>query len=229
MRKIFTLLSALACAVTMTAQSFTISFDGQALTNGQTFDVGYTQPIPVLVAWESTSMVSPEGGTFICEASSSTENFAQLNVCCGGDCVTPSALGAVVRKEFTLNAGEPLDLQIHRGSGPLAAQNGTLTANVAIYPKGKPNEKFTYTCNFVVKPASEVGGISDVTANKDYVKVSGRKLMYSGDGQLSVYTILGTRVLAANIHGEGSIDLSAFTPGVYVYRLNSHSAKFYVR
>lgn len=228
MYKIFTTLATLFVALTVSAQSFTVSLDGNAITNGQTFDVGYTQPLPVLAAWESVSMTSPEGGEFVCEAYSSTDNFSQLQVCCGGDCVVPSAKNSVVRKEFTLKAGESLDLQIHRGSGPLAMHNGTLTAHVTLYAKNVPSAKFTYVCNFLVKPASEVGAVTDITADGEYVKVAGHTLNYNGNGKLDVYNMQGNHMLTATANGTGSVDLSNLDAGVYVYQLGAMKGKFTV-
>lgn len=228
MYKFFTTLATLFVALTVSAQSFTVTLDGHAISNGQTFDVGYTQPLPILAAWESVSMTSAEGGSFVCEAYSSTDNYSQLQVCCGGDCVVPSAKNGVVRKEFTLKAGETLDLQIHRGSGPLASHNGTLTAHVTLYAKNAPADKFTYTCNFLVKPASEVGSVAEITTDGDYVKVSGHTLSYSGGGQLTVYNLHGQPVLQTSVSGEGTIDLSHLDAGVYVYQLGALKGKFTV-
>lgn len=215
--------------MTMAAQTFTVSIDGNKLSDGQTFDVGYTQPLPILAAWESVRIVSPEGGTFVCEASSPSDTYGQLQVCCGGECKTPDAKGAVIVKEFELKAGEVMDPQIHRSSGPLAQFHGDLTANVTIYPKANPTAKLSYTCNFVLKPASEVGGVTDVTVGKEYVRLSGKTLHYNGHGQLSVYSLLGNRLVSVAANGEGTVSLSHLAAGVYIYRLGGKSGKFTLR
>ena len=231
MLKSITSLFALACVASVSAQSFTLSFNGNELTNGQSFEVGYTQPIPgaPMVQWESAVMTSSEGGEFVCEATSPSDNFDLLSICCGGECVFPPAKNETVVKHFSVEANTPLNLQIHRSSGVLATAKGDLVANVVIYPAGKPDQKFSYSASFVVKPASEVNGIGNVSADDEYVKVSGRRLLYKGHGQLSVYTILGTTMAAAKAEGEGELDLSHLAAGIYVYRLGSLTGKFIVR
>lgn len=228
MKKTFTLLLALAIALGASAQTFKLTQGDREISNGESFEVGYTTQA-ILAIWESATIVSPEGGKFISETSSPSDNFGLLSVCSGGECESPSGKDVVIKKEFTLQPNVPMDLQIHRTSGLIQSATGDLIAKVKIYPADHPDQAFTYSANFVVKPASEVAGIGNLASDSEYVKVLGGKINFSGQGNLEIYSILGVRVKSAHAHGEGSLSIANLSRGVYVYRLGKLSGKFTVR
>ena len=228
MKKTITSILALALAMGMSAQSFKILQGEREITNGESFEVGYSKKGPI-VSWESSSIYSAEGGSFTCEVSTASDNWNKLQACCGGVCEGVTGVNEVLKKTFDLEAGKTLDMQIHRVSGTLASQSGDLVANVKIYPTAKPDEAFTYSPNFVVMSAEDVAGIEDVATNHEYVKVSGGELTYSGNGQLGIYTILGNCLKSVYVQGEGAVDITTLPAGIYVYRLGKLSGKFTVK
>lgn len=133
------------------------------------------------------------------------------------------------------------------GSGKYTA-GSTLTQNTsvididtALFPNEIPDVKatveFTLTdaagasTNFTVTLDSSTGSVANIEADKVIVKAQGKTIVYSvgTPTPLTVYSLAGNTILKRTLEGTGTVSLTSYPAGIYLYRAGSHTGKIIIR
>lgn len=242
MKKIFTLATAAATALAMSAADFTIYHNGEAVENGASYTQGYTVVITEEdgetyrdCIQESHLSINGVAGTevtievVLCEGSETGLQF-----CWPNGCKLVNSTEEPTVSEGKLE-GEVEDLQIHglpaydvaEGTDPSFA--GDLIFTVKAYETNDPEEFVTFTMTLTTE---ETSGVKSVAANTQYVKaIKGNVLAYNVDAPstLSVYAITGRLAAKYQIANAGTLNVGNLSKGVYVYTTGNLSGKFVVR
>lgn len=224
MKKIFTSLMILSAALSASAQNFTVGTpDGKTYADGDVINLGYTvaggfyiwNPELQVTVNSATSVISGQSA-FTVTVSASAPNQVQF---CGLDqnCVTIGADPASKTGRYGEGATFPLEVDIKTFANLTAPVESTITIT-------DTKETVTLTVNFL---PTEQAGISETSAAANTLKFSGRTLHFSMEStaNFSLYNISGRQVVSRSISGTGSLNLSAFPAGVYVYRCGSLTGK----
>lgn len=145
-------------------------------------------------------------------------------MCCGGLCGSGVE---VVKENIKMQAASKLALEFHWENPEieLAAVPEITVEFEAVDGSGK-NAPASFT--LVMKKNA---GVADIAANSTNVRVNGKTLAYNVPSatQLSVYSIVGTRVLSQSVSGNGSVALDKLAKGCYIYSIAGKTGKFYVK
>ena len=230
MKHLYVLLAALSLSMAASAANkLTFYIDGKAIENGSTVEFtkvtieedyedgfGAIKMEPVLSL--TTDFYS--GKIAVTAACTTGES---IMMCCGGQCAT----GESVTKNVSLNPGNVLPLQFHYENYEVAldAIPTVVTEFTATDGSGK-NEAASFTLVMKQAPAG-VGGIEA----GDSVKLTSAGITYSlsASAELSVYSIVGRRVLGRTVSGAGTVSLDGLAKGCYIYTLAGRTGKIYVK
>ena len=196
MKKLFTSLVAVFCAMAGMAQTLTFSHDGVAIENGSTFysrDIdeqyinllGQTRFVPDI---DLSSDVAAKVYMSVQSLDKVSVEFCAID----NTCVTTKVDNEfVAKKEGEWAINELVDMQIHWNAGKLQT-NETATTHVVVsaWYEGQEANKVSFT-------------LADHTAHT-----------------LSVYTTNGAKVMSFALAGqEGTLALDELSAGLYVYQV----------
>lgn len=228
MRKVFTFLSALFCALVVQAQSLTFLHEGKEVADGATVCSSKLDPKasdPGLVFGDldlRTTKFIPEitlkgaAGLKVCIRLEGDDS--RWAMCCFGGCVT----GTTVDKSGTLPAGsEAFDPDVHYEENGFG-QTVTRRATLSVWYEG--DEAHKTTLKLVVSNDPNVTAVSSAKSDAPAVVVRDGAFHYSFDKAaartLTVYTIGGAKVMEqALVSAHGTVALSALSSGVYLYQV----------
>jgi len=231
MKKFYTLLALLAvCFSASAADKLTFYIDGKPIENGSTVEFSdfkvtedYGDGFCSLVVEPDLTLTTDFYSGKINVTAKCTTEGSTIQMCCGGTC----SAGASVTKVVSLNPGMSLPLQFEymNYEAPIDAFPTIVTEFTAVDEAGR-NESAQFT--LVMTPES--AGV-DAPAAVDGVSLTSAGLRYSlsAPAELSVYSIVGRRVLNCNVEGTGVVSLDNLPKGCYIYRVAGMTGKIYLK
>ena len=223
MKKLLSIVAFLALAITANAQ---LSFvcDGKEIASGETFITSKCDPEilkedGVYVFLPDVSIKSTKNANVTVEASS-TKPF---KFCYGGSC----AVNTSFARSQDLKANKPISLLLEPSGfyGDIV----TFKYDVAAFITGK-EDSTKITMTLVVTNDKEVLGVGNIKVTNEKVSFVNGALNYSFASAapriISLATVAGAEVAKWNINSaNGTLQLSALKPGIYVYTINGSRAK----
>jgi|GEM_PF-1051241 len=163
---------------------------------------------PPLYIW-SDMMSNTVGVTAKCTSGQ------KVQMCCGGEC----ARGLTVTKEnVRVNKGDAgrvsLQFEYLEDFAPGTEQKiPTVTVEFSAFDSKSSSAKASFT--LVMGENASVESVE----NSEEISVTSRELRHdiSGTARVSVFNLLGNKVLDSVISGSGSVSLTGLVDGVYVY------------
>lgn len=231
MKKIFTLIIGIACAIAINAQEFTCTVDGKPVENGATVTVGYEYGRDGASFWESKPEIYLTASEDIfCSINTSCVPGTKVKFCYGV-CMDPIREGDfdVIKYDFDLTAGEAEKLDIEYSDTKAFDPNvvpARSSVDVIVSVMLKP--RFTFTLVF----DGNVAGIDNVAGDGSYVNlVAGNILEYNvaNGTKLDIYSLNGSTVIERTVNGHGSLSLDRLAPGVYLYKAGELTGKVLVK
>lgn len=231
MKKIFTLIIGVACAIAINAQEFTCTVDGKPVENGATVTVGYEYGHEGSPFWKSVPEIYLTASEDIsCSIKTSCAAGTKVKFC-KEICLEPVREGDfdVVEYDFDLTAGEAEKLDVEYSDFMAADQNvvpAKSSVDVIVSVRLKP--RFTFTLVF----DGNVAGIDNVAGDGSYVNlVAGNILEYNvaNGTKLDIYSLNGATVIERTVNGHGSLSLDRLAPGVYLYKAGELTGKVLVK
>ena len=242
MKKIYSLILGLACAIT--ASAATPQFfdeDGNNIANGSTLTISELKA-PLSIPGKGTKYQFDSGMqvsgsqkgqlTIHCAVTKATDPSNagfEAQLCIGGGCITPNDNNVMERTYEYLTADYKEELQLHYNIGNFLSYEptGTLEATVSAYYAATPSEKVTV---YLVM-SNEGAGVNDVIANGSSVSFANNTLSYNinGSSTLQVYDLTGKVVRATKVSGNGQADLGTLAPGLYICRIADKTTKVLVK
>lgn len=225
MRKIFTLLAAMACSFVSFAQDIQLETkDGQVIENGSTVTV-YSEMEDMMV-WGQLN-----AGIYVRNLTEQTQGVvAEMKVLSGGDtqiCWGTSCVTVAVGNSYTtgigpLSAGVSSDLKIESLiMGDFKDVLVSRTIEITVWTDKKSDEKVSATVTFTNDPALSIGGVKATSANvyaKDNVFYC--QFADAADRQLQVYNVAGHLCKDIRLTSESeSLSLEGLNKGIYIYRV----------
>lgn len=227
MKKLFTSLVAVFCAMAGMAQTLTFSHDGVAIENGSTFysrDIdeqyinllGQTRFVPDI---DLSSDVAAKVYMSVQSLDKVSVEFCAID----NTCVTTKVDNEfVAKKEGEWAINELVNMQIHWNAGKLQT-NETATTHVVVsaWYEGQEANKVSFTLVMTNDPALSV---QQTMGKSESISVQGNVLSYAFADHtahtLSVYTTNGAKVMSFALAGqEGTLALDELSAGLYVYQV----------
>lgn len=240
MRKIFTLLAAMACSFVSFAQDIQLETkDGQVIENGSTVTV-YSEMEDMMV-WGQLN-----AGIYVRNLTEQTQGVvAEMKVLSGGDtqiCWGTSCVTVAVGNSYTtgigpLSAGVSSDLKIESLiMGDFKDVLVSRTIEITVWTDKKSDEKVSATVTFTNDPALSVEEVK-ATPAKVYAKDNVLYCQFAdaANRQLQVYNVAGNLCKDIRLTSESeSLPLEGMAKGVYIYRVmeagkKAESGKFLVK
>lgn len=231
MKKIFTSLFTLLLALPVVAQSFGFVREGKAIENGATLHFGYEALIPgVVYEWAThVNFKCDKAATYKFELKSENQRFT---MCPGNNCYGPGTIS------LSLPVSTNYDLQLHPTAGALFGAGNAdekMSGTITVYDAANPSEKVTLNIVYYNKAAADVaifGGVDGVANNAPALTFDGAHTLsynFAAATPVSIYSILGTKVFDRALSGQGHLDLSGISSGVYIYRAGRTTGKFLLK
>lgn len=242
MKKIFTLFTLMAAAISSYAAAPELLFGDTPVEPGKVYETAYT--VQVLQLGPKTIHIYKQDSDLFIRAeadknitvevtSSHSVQFCSVD----GQCINTVA-GEMATKSGVWGIGQTgmytEDAQIHNGlqdmtGKPASEVLNNITVEVKAYYTASPAE-YT-TAKVIMTNKSELGAIGNIDADKASVTVKGNKLAYnfSSPTPLAVYSIAGGRVYGNTLNGQGEVSLDFLHPGVYIYTTGKTSGKILLR
>ncbi len=234
MKKLYSLLAAMVCAASLTAQNLTVTLDGQNIANGATVEKYYAEEelddMDVYGLYPKFILTSKVNGN--CDATLMSVDKANDVAFCFNGCVftgagnnyTVNHTGVATRKNTEY------DLGIHVQHDNKWTENYTRELDLTVTQKGE-----TFTCKIILGVDPEkAAGISG-TGSKKPVSFASNTLTFNlgSAATVSLYSVTGSEVLKKDINSTGSVSLSTLPKGVYIYKVNgtskTHTGKVVVK
>ena len=234
MKKLYSLLAAMVCAASLTAQNLTVTLDGQNIANGATVEKYYAEEelddMDVYGLYPKFILTSKVNGN--CDATLMSVDKANDVAFCFNGCVftgagnnyTVNHTGVATRKNTEY------DLGIHVQHDNKWTENYTRELDLTVTQKGE-----TFTCKIILGVDPEkAAGISG-TGSKKPVSFASNTLTFNlgSVATVSLYSVTGSEVLKKDINSTGSVSLSTLPKGVYIYKVNgtskTHTGKVVVK
>ena len=227
MKKLYSLLAAMVCAASLSAQNMTVTIDGHSIANGSTYEKYYAEEelddMDVYGLYPKFILTSKVNGN--CEAALVSVDKADDVAFCFNGCVftgtnnnyTVNHTGVVVRKDMEY------DLGIHVQHDNKWTENYTRELNLTLAQKGE-----TFTCKIILGVDPEkAAGINGIGSKKP-VSFANNTLTFNiaSAATVSLYSVTGSEVLKKDISTAGSISLSTLPKGVYIYKVNGASKTY---
>lgn len=228
MKKLYSLLAAMVCAASLTAQNLTVTLDGKNIANGATVEKYYAEE-EYENEWELyelhlrlilTSKVNGE-----CNATlTAVDKADDVEFCALNGCESASAKNNyIVSHSNRLRKNTEENLDIHIKHDNKWTENYTRELDLTITQNGE-----TFTCKIILGVDPEkAAGINGV-GSKRTVSFANNTLTFNiaSAATVSLYSVTGSEVLKKDISTAGSISLSTLPKGVYIYKLNGASKTY---
>lgn len=235
MKKLYTLLAAMTCAVSLSAQNMAVTIDGHTIANGSTYEKYYTEDeydegseeYGLYPEFILTSKVNGK-----CDATLVSVDKADDVAFCFDGCLFANA-----GNNYTANHSGKLviknteyDLGVHVQHNNKWTENYTreLDLNIILKDTKQTQVIETFTCKIILGVDPEkAAGINGVGSKKT-VSFANNTLTFNiaSAATVSLYSVTGTEVLKKDISTAGSISLSTLPKGVYIYKLNGASKTY---
>lgn len=227
MKKLYTLLAAMTCAVSLSAQNLTVTIDGHSIANGSTYEKYYAEEelddMDVYGLYPEFILTSKVNGN--CEATLVSVDKADDVAFCFNGCVftgtnnnyTVNHTGVVVRKDMEY------DLGIHVQHDNKWTENYTRELDLSISQKGE-----TFTCKIILGVDPEkAAGINGVGSKKPISFLN--NTLYTNFGvpaTITLYSVTGVEEFSKNIGVAGTLALSNIRKGMYIYRAKANGKTY---
>jgi|GEM_PF-2508962 len=234
MKKLYSLLAAMVCAASLTAQNLTVTLDGQNIANGATVEKYYAEEelddMDVYGLYPKFILTSKVNGN--CDATLMSVDKANDVAFCFNGCVftgagnnyTVNHTGVATRKNTEY------DLGIHVQHDNKWTENYTRELDLTVTQKGE-----TFTCKIILGVDPEKAAGINGTGSKKPVSFASNTLTFNlgSAATVSLYSVTGSEVLKKDINSTGSVSLSTLPKGVYIYKVNgtskTHTGKVVVK
>lgn len=241
MKKLYSLLAAMVCAASLTAQNISIKIDGQDVPNGSTHTKYYAEDRIWNADLENyLAGIYPEvifksavNGNVTVTLTSLDKN-EDVGFCWGGECemtfakTNYKAVKTDVSYNKTLHGEQDLEIEVIHDTP--WTENYTRELDLTVTQKGE-----TFTCKIILGVDPEkAAGISG-TGSKKPVSFASNTLTFNlgSAATVSLYSVTGSEVLKKDINSTGSVSLSTLPKGVYIYKVNgtskTHTGKVVVK
>lgn len=241
MKKLYSLLAAMVCAASLTAQNLTVTLDGQNIANGATVEKYYAEEelddMDVYGLYPKFILTSKVNGK--CDATLVSADKADDVAFCFDGCLFANA-----GNNYTVNHSGKLviknteyDLGVHVQHNNKWTENYTreLYLNIILKDTKQTQVIETFTCKIILGVDPEkAAGISG-TGSKKPVSFASNTLTFNlgSAATVSLYSVTGSEVLKKDINSTGSVSLSTLPKGVYIYKVNgtskTHTGKVVVK
>ncbi|MDE5869959.1 MAG: T9SS type A sorting domain-containing protein, partial [Muribaculaceae bacterium] len=149
-----------------------------------------------------------------------------IQLCAGGSC---DAGEEVTKKDITLQGSQRLPLEFdyveneRNPSDPIPTVVTEISAVDTKYPNTLTS--ITVTLN------GDNAAVTDIFANdNDFRAVTGAiEYRFDAPTQVAIFNLAGETVLEATLNGEGSLNTTSLSKGVYAYKAGAKSGKIYIR
>lgn len=234
MKKLYSLLAAMVCAASLSAQNLTVTLDGQNIANGATVEKYYAEEelddMDVYGLYPKFILTSKVNGN--CDATLMSVDKANDVAFCFNGCVftgagnnyTVNHTGVATRKNTEY------DLGIHVQHDNKWTENYTRELDLTVTQKGE-----TFTCKIILGVDPEKAAGINGTGSKKPVSFASNTLTFNlgSAAKVSLYSVTGSEVLKKDINSTGSVSLSTLPKGVYIYKVNgtskTHTGKVVVK
>lgn len=234
MKKLYSLLAAMVCAASLTAQNLTVTLDGQNIANGATVEKYYAEEelddMDVYGLYPKFILTSKVNGD--CDATLVSVDKANDVAFCFNGCFFTGAGNnyTVNHTGVRIRKNTEYDLGIHVQHDNKWTENYTRELDLTVTQKGE-----TFTCKIILGVDPEkAAGISG-TGSKKPVSFANNTLTFNlgSAATVSLYSVTGSEVLKKDINSTGSVSLSTLPKGVYIYKVNgtskTHTGKVVVK
>lgn len=227
------LLSALLIGSTLlaaNAQGLTFVYEGEELPNNATIEVkgwewlgGIEETMPVIKP--EVYLKSEVNSTVTIEANSNEE----VQICIGDLCQSNTQFNiADLAFEAGVERSVELDYFLFTMGSDISFPS--ITVNIKAYDQNDP----AISASVTIKMGGDLAGVEGITADGNNISVDGGKLNYVVDSasELTLYSLSGKTLVNRTVVGDGSIDLTSYPSGVYLYRLtgkNKKAGKFIIK
>lgn len=226
MKKLFTLLFVFA-AVAVSAQSFSVTYSGQNISNNDTIDVA-TLTSQAMNNYIEYANLTSEGLFFkVRKEEISVADDAQVTFCVGGACYAGN-----LSQELFLDENQAVTLadeEMVLHTTFYTATPGTNLVKYTFFNTQNENDAIS----FVIRYTTTVTGIANVTANSQLRAypnpvVSSCTIEYDaagiGNAKVTVRNLTGAIVYQQAVQGKGKVHVSgtSLKSGVYFYSLESN-------
>lgn len=227
MKKLYSLLAAMICAASLTAQNLTVTINGHSIANGSTYEKYYAEEelddMEVYGLYPEFILTSKVNGN--CDATLVSVDKASDVAFCFNGCVftgannnyTVSHTGVAARKDTEY------DLGIHVQHDNKWTENYTRELDLTVTQKGE-----TFTCKIILGVDPEKAAGINGTGSKKPVSFASNTLTFNlgSAATVSLYSVTGSEVLKKDINSTGSVSLSTLPKGVYIYKVNGTSKTY---
>lgn len=241
MKKLYSLLAAMVCAASLTAQNICIKIDGQDVPNGSTYTKFYTEDrtwdndaemyIPGLYPDVVFSSAVYGNVTAVVTSITKTED---IGFCWGGECINTLASNDYKAVKEGIPYGKVQDREQHLEIEVIHdtpwTENYTRELDLTVTQKGE-----TFTCKIILGVDPEKAAGINGTGSKKPVSFASNTLTFNlgSAATVSLYSVTGSEVLKKDINSTGSVSLSTLPKGVYIYKVNgtskTHTGKVVVK
>lgn len=224
MKKLFTSLVAVFCAMAGMAQTLTFSHDGVAIENGSTFyshDVDDFFETMDITKFVPKIYLSSDVAAKVCVSVVSLDKV-KIQMCAFGGCIwTGNENNFKAQRDVDWTAGENVDLQLDWNAGMLQGAIATARAEISAWYEGQEANKVSFTLVMTNDPALSV---QQTKGKSESISVQGNVLSYVFADHtahtLSIYTTNGAKVMSFALAGqEGTLALDELSAGLYVYQV----------
>lgn len=241
MRKIFTLLAAMACSFVSFAQDIQLETkDGQVIANGSTVTIqGEMVDMMIWGQFESNLYVRnlTEKNQGVYAEMKVISGDAQI--CWGGSCVPVQVGGSHTTGMGLVSASSSTSLLIESlimTAGYMEAVV-TRTIEITVWTDKNPEKKITATVTFTNDPTLLAVENVEISASTVYAKdgVLYCNFADAANRQLQLFNVAGHLCKEFRLTSEAeSLSLEGLTKGLYIYRVieagkNAESGKFLVK
>jgi len=230
MKKLYlAMAAALLSIASMSARELTFYLNNTPIANGETVkyelsedEVQKSGDQTYIECYPNLSLHADLVGSVDITATCTTGQT--IGLCAGGACVKGTE---IVKENVSIQGGTKLPLNFDYEAEIAAGENipQVITEFKALY-HGKQSTLKTFT--FIINPTA---GLATVIADDASFRAVKGGIEYNLDAPAAValYSITGQKVLTANLNGTGTLSTANLPAGIYVYTLNGHSSKIYLR
>lgn len=225
MKKLYSIITMAVLALSSQA-AIQVTCNNQALTNGQEISLSF-QKVDIIPGIMSKYMAEASisiSGTSPIKVQAETDQPNVIQYCqVGGSCGVFGADGIVYTSEMQVTSS-PAEFKIDASYNSFPENaTGYLSLVISDASNSSINIKFKYN--------TAASGVDAVEMSSDYVRATGRSLIYNfaQPTVVTVYSIAGNTVINASVNGDGQLSLDALHPGIYIYRAGAYTGKILVR
>ncbi|MDE6297970.1 MAG: T9SS type A sorting domain-containing protein [Muribaculaceae bacterium] len=232
MKKLYTFAAAALFAVApLSAREFTFWLNNTQLKNGDKIVYNEIEREVITPVMENIMIQPPlylttDIMTKTLQITAKCVSGQSIQLCAGGSC---DAGEEVTKKDITLQGSQRLPLEFdyveneRNPSDPIPTVVTEISAVDTKYPNTLTS--ITVTLN------GDNAAVTDIFANdNDFRAVTGAiEYRFDVPTQVAIFNLAGETVLEATLNGEGSLNTTSLSKGVYAYKAGAKSGKIYIR